>query len=53
LAKSNTGRAEGSGQRAWLTGLSVLSLTAWLMNSQAFAMSCQVGRKILIRLLGL
>lgn len=46
------GRAEGSRQRAWLTGLSALSLAAWLANSQAFALSCEVVRKIFIRLLG-
>jgi hypothetical protein len=40
-------------QRAVLTGLSAVSLAAWLANSQAFAMSCEVYRKIFIRLLSL
>lgn len=53
MAKTNTGRAEGSRQRALLTGLSALSLAAWLANSLAFKLSCQVVRKIFIRLLGL
>lgn len=47
------GQGEGARQRALLTGLSALSLAAWLFNSQAFAMSCHVVRKIFIRLLGL
>jgi hypothetical protein len=52
LPKSNTGQPERSGQRALLTGLSAASLAAWLANSEAFALSCQVVRKIFIRLLG-
>ena len=52
MAKSNTGQPERSGQRALLTGLSALSLALWLFNSEAFELSCQVVRKIFIRLLG-
>jgi hypothetical protein len=52
LAKANTGRAEGAGLRALLTVLSALSLTAWLVNSQAFSLSCEVVRRIFVRLLG-
>jgi len=52
LPKSNTGQPERSGQRAFLTGLSALSLALWLVNSEAFRLSCQVVRKIFIRLLG-
>jgi hypothetical protein len=32
--------------------LSAVSLAAWLANSEAFTLSCQVVRKIFIRLLG-
>lgn len=52
MAKARTVRAEGAGLRALLTGLSALSLAAWLMNSQAFSMSCNVVRQIVRRLLG-
>ena len=52
MAESNTGQGVGSRQRALLTGLAALSLAAWLTNSLAFKLSCQVVRKIVIRLLG-
>ncbi len=46
------GRAEGAGLRTLLTVLSALSLAAWLLNSRAFALSCEVVREIVVRLLG-
>ena len=52
MAKTKTGRAEGAGLRAALTGLSALSLAAWLVHSHAFALSCEVVRRIFVRLLG-
>jgi hypothetical protein len=44
---------EPTRQSAFLTAVSLASLTAWLINSEAFALSCHVVRKIFIRLLGL
>ena len=52
MMKSNIDRPRAR-QRAVLTGLTAVSLAVWFANSQAFAMSCEVYRKIFIRLMSL